>query len=194
MTKKQLFFSIQVPVKSYVKKFLEINFGNPVDFSHHTEENAFLQNLLKKPSRRRDYSIKDNGVRYQDVIEINISEDMFYRYGWELTKTNALKFGKFFESRIKLFMRTWIGVETSIGIPLFRSIHNFQDKYNFDEDDWKFEAIKKDFYRNAPKQSIDFYHEIHYKIHKIILDNLYDSGTISHNIIKEHERNSKAIR
>jgi hypothetical protein len=189
MPKKQLIFSIQIPVKPYVKKFLESNFGNPVNFSHHKDENAFFQNLLKKPSRRWDYQIKDKPVKSQEFIEIVISEDMFYRYGWELTKTNVLKFGKFFESRIKLFMRVWVGVETSIGIPLYKSIRNFQEQYDLDEDDWKYEAIKKDFYRNAPKQSIDFYKEIYKKIHKIILDNLYDSGTITHNIIKEHERN-----
>jgi hypothetical protein len=189
MPKKQLIFTIQIPVKSYVEKFLEISYGNPVNFSPHMEENAFFNNLLKKPNHRWDYQIKDNSVRYQETINIIISEDVFYRHGWELTKTNVLKFGKFFETRIKLFMRIWVGVETSIGQPLFQSIRNFQEQYDFEEDDWKYEAIKKDFYRNAPKQSIDFHKEISTKIHKLILDNLYESGTITHNIIKEHERN-----
>lgn len=180
-------FTVSVPVKSYVKRFLEINYGLPVDFTQSAECNKFFQNLLRKPDVSLDKKYPDNICTYTETIEIVISEHDFYRYGWELTKTNTVAFGKRYEDRAKMMMRSIVGVNVGLGLPINKSINGFQSRFNFNEDVWSYETIKKDFYRHGQVQFIDFENEIFKKIHGIILRNLYDLGTISETLIKEYE-------
>ena len=109
-------FTIAIPVKTYVRKFLEANYGNPVNFNGHPEDVEFFNRMVSKKCRRWDYQIKDSPKLYQDTVDINISEDFLYRYGWEMTKTNTVRFGKHYENRIKFFMRMYIGVSTSLSL------------------------------------------------------------------------------
>jgi hypothetical protein len=120
-------------------------------------------------------------------VEVVISEHDFYRYGWELTKTNTIAFGRYYEERAKAMMRTYIGVNISLGVPINKSILKFQDRFVFDEEVWHYEAIKKDIYRNGKVELIDFNDEIFKKIEKIVLRNLYDLGTLSQQAIKGYE-------
>jgi hypothetical protein len=76
-------------------------------------------------------------------------------------------------------MRTYIGVNISLGVPINKSILKFQNRFVFDEEVWHYEAIKKDIYRNGKVDLIDFNNEIFKKIEKIVLRNLYDKGTLS---------------
>ncbi len=193
MRQTPLKFTVQVPVKPYVKHFVNLNYGTPVNFSYFPEENYFFQRLLKEPSNRRDCQTNDLLVRYTEILEILISEDDFYRFGWELTKTNILVFGKFFEQRAKFFMRNIVGVYHGLGLPIYQSILKFQKTFRFEEDAWKYDSIKKDFYRHGNTRNIDFDNEIFHKIENIILDNLYVAGTISHHIKIHHEKNSEVF-
>lgn len=193
MRQAPLKFTVQVPVKPYVKKFIESNYGSPVSFASHQEENYFFLQLLKQPCIRRDVQTNDLLNPYTEILEIFISEDDFYRYGWELTKTNILIFGKFFEHRAKFFMRNIVGIYYGLGLPIYKSIKKFQTTFEFDEDAWKYDSIKKDFYRHGNTRNIDFDNEIFHKIENIILDNLYDAGTISHHLKKQHERDFKTV-
>ena len=86
-------------------------------------------------------------------------------------------------------MRTYIGVNISLGVPINKSILKFQNRFVFDEEVWRYEAIKKDIYRNGKVELIDFNNEIFKKIEKIVLRNLYDLGTLSQQAIKEYETN-----
>lgn len=193
MPKKPLYFTIQIPVKPYVRKFLETNFGNPVNFNGHPEDIEFFNRMVSKKCQRWDSKIPDALFVNLDLVDILISEDFLYRYGWEMTKTNTIRFGKHYEIRVKVFMRMFIGTATACGMQLRQSIRKFQSLYEFSEDDWNYEAIKKDFYRHAPKTVIEFDTQISQRIEKILLENLYGAGTISHQIIKLHERNSKTL-
>ena len=143
--------------------------------------------------RSRDQSQLDLAHRYPEILEVFISEDDFYRYGWELTRTDVIAFGKFFEHRAKFFMRNMVGVYCGLGLPIYLSIERFKNTFEFNEDAWKYEAIKKDFYRNGKTRNIDFDNEIFHKIENIILDNLYDAGTISKHLKIHHERNFENV-
>ena len=181
-------FTIAIPVKPYVRRFLEFNYGLPISFMGDASANKFFQNLLRKPDKTDDRKYPDILFNHTDIVEITISEHDFYRYGWELTKTNIISFGRDFEDRVKVMMRSIVRVNVGLGIPINKSIEKFQDRFQFDEEIWKYEAIKKDFYRNGQVEIIDFDTEIFKKIEKIILRNLYDLGTISGKVIKEYER------
>jgi len=170
-------FTITVPVKAYVKRFIEINYGLPADLTNDKKALYEFRKLLRKPNTRWDYKHPDIVVNYTREIEIYISEDDFYRYGWELTKTNTVAFGKYFEGNAKFFMRTTVGIYLGMGLPLNVSINKFQDRFGFDEDTWCYQTIKKDFYRQGNRHTIDFNKEIFNKLEKLFLENLYNLGT-----------------
>ncbi|MBV5313673.1 MAG: hypothetical protein JZU47_10280 [Prolixibacteraceae bacterium] len=180
-------FIVSIPVKPYVKRFLSINFGDPADFTTDPDTNRFFLNLLKKPNTSRDKQYPEQICTYTETAEVFISQHDFYRYGWELTRTDIVAFGKRFEDRAKCLMRSFVGVYVAMGMPPFISIARFQEKFQFDENSWQYETIKKDFYRNGMKEPLDFNGEIFNKIEKIVLHNLYELGTISKRAKKEYE-------
>ncbi len=187
MKNKSLKFTLQIQVKPYVKKFIENNYGAPADFTNFPAESAHLFKLLRKPSYRRNSIITESMNTYSEILEILISEDTFYRYGWELTKTNTIVFGKHYENQLKFFMRTYIAIYTGLGLPLFLSIHKFQQAFDLPEDYWKYDSIKKDFYRNKFKHDINFNNQLLNSIENIILGNLSDLGTNCHNLNHHNE-------
>jgi hypothetical protein len=182
-------FTVAIPVKPYVKRFIEINYGVPSDFSEDPQTNKFFTDLLRKPNTLYDSKYPDEICTYTCEVQILISEDYFYRYGWELTKTNIVAFGRRFEDRAKVMMRNVVGVYHAIGLPFKNSITKFQDRFGFDEDTWNYQSIKKDFYRNGQVEVVDFDNEIFKKIEKIVLVNMYSLGTISKKAIKHYEYN-----
>lgn len=185
--KKSAKFFVSIPVKPYVKRFLEKKYNLPVDFSGNPRDNAFFQKLLSKPDSSRDKQYPDIICTYTEDVEVVISEHDFYKYGWELTKTDTVAFGKHFEDQAKLLMRNFVGVYHSLGLPYKNSITRFQQRHNFDEDVWSYQTIKKDFFRNGTVEDLDFEIEIFNKIDKIIMRNLYSLGTVSELMIKEYE-------
>jgi hypothetical protein len=167
-----------------------MNYGYPVRFTEDPDSNKFLQELLYKPNNHRDKQYPDNFCTYTEEVEVIISEHDFYKYGFELTKTDTVAFGKRYEERAKILMRNVVGIYNSLGVPLKNSINKFQDRFGFDEDIWSYQTIKKDFYRNGTIDVVDFDNEIFQKIERIILRNMYNLGTISKSMIKQYENNN----
>jgi hypothetical protein len=130
---------------------------------------------------------------YSEILEVWISEDDFYRYGWQLSKTNVVIFGKHFEYRAKFFMRATVGVYSGLGLPIFKGIQKFQKTFNFSEEDWRYDSLKKEFYRHDKKMIVDFDNEIFRKIEYLILEHLSELGTIAQGIKKHHERNFENV-
>lgn len=163
---------VKVPVKSYVKRFLEINYGNPVNFSDNSKSHQFFQSILRKSINSKINT--EISAFYREVVVIEITEHDFEHYGWEISKANVLQFNRYFEKQAKILMRNVIGVNAALGLPIKTAIEKFQSRFKFDEDTWNAEAIKKDFYRHGQLDTVDFTGEIFNKIEKIVLRNLYD--------------------
>lgn len=189
MNKTSSNFTITIPVKPYVHRFIQINFGDPADLSKIPLFHFIFIHLLKNP--RNTHSNKLSFYRHTKEIEILISEFEFYHYGWELTKTNTIKFTKFLEYHTKAQMRSTIATYIALGLPLFTAVRKFQDEWGYTEDIWNYEAIKKDFYRHGIKENINFDTDIHQKINKILMWSLSESGTISENAISYYENTIK---
>ena len=180
-------FVVTLPVKPYVKRFIEINFGFPANFSSNAEVNKFFLSLLKKPDTSLDKRYSEQLFNYTSTMEVAISQHDFYHYGWELTRTDIVVFGKHFEEKAKFMMRSFVGVYVAAGMPIFKSINLFQERFLFDDAHWDYQSIKKDFYRNGTNAKIDFGKEIFGKIDQILLHNLYTLGTISKKAKNEYE-------
>jgi|GEM_PF-1057793 len=114
-----------------------------------------------------------------DIVEFVVSEADFYEVGWFIKPLQVAALNACFEQNIKAFMRTSIMVDVSVTGNLADSIHRFQNNYNFPEEIWSYEAIKKDLYRHTKKSKISFEKEIYSKIQQIVIVHLSDLGTIS---------------
>jgi len=180
-------FYLIVACKPYVKRFLEINFGNPVDLSGDIMLRTMIRQSLKKPDKKFDKILGEMSCRYCESIRVKISDDEFYRYGWELTKSDTVKFGKEIEARVKFMMRTLVAVNLSLNGSIKMSIIRFQDRFEFQEDVWPYDTIKKEFFRNGIHDQIDFNDEIFNKLENIIMVNLSKKGTVLPQALKHYE-------
>ena len=109
-------FNVSVPVKPYVKRFLENNYGSPVDFRGHPREKEMFDRMLKKQCYDREHMYKNELCRQTHEVVIAISDRDFYRHGWELSKTDIISFGKHFETLAKWLMRTVVTTYVSYGM------------------------------------------------------------------------------
>lgn len=169
---KRNYTTISIPVKPYVRRFIEINYGDPADFSSHPYFLNQVRRMIIKPCRWREQMSTGRMKSYSTYINVLISEDDIERYGCIISKTDIIRFNRIFEYHIKFMMRSIVGIMIACGRSINESIQNFQDRYMMDESVWAFESIRKDYYRNGATYRIDFEKEIFNKIERIFLDNL----------------------
>ena len=169
-------FTIIIPCKKYTRVYLENNCGNPVDLRSLPQLNQLLINNLSKQVKRFE---KSKVANYEDQISIIISSDLFYRYGWELTKYGILELNRQAEAQVKFIMRQYISMNRNLGIPVAVCIREFQDRYGFHEEIWPYESIKKDFDRHGKFVKMRFICNVKEEINNIFLENLIKLGTIN---------------
>jgi len=149
-------FHVKILCKPYVRRFIEINYGDPADITKDKMVYQFFCSRLKKKTFRYEKKYKKLD-KYTDEIAIKISRDDFYRYGWEISMTDNVAFNRIMEYKVKEMLYKIVGIYTSIGFPLSESIDRFQEQYGFHEDVWPKESIRKDCCRNLniDKKEID---------------------------------------
>jgi hypothetical protein len=176
-------FTIKIPCKKYVKAYLEINCGTPVNLQHLPDLlDELRRGLDKKPGHRESAFL----ALCMDSATVIIPPDMFYRYGWEMNKENILDFNRKVEKKVKFFMRQYIAINNSLGTPVANCIREFQEQFGFYESVWSYESIKKDFDRHGEVPKLMTIKEFKREINKVLLDNLSDLGTISKKLKKEY--------
>jgi hypothetical protein len=143
-------FTVGIYLKSYVSKHLTNLFGDPVNLYHESGRGRELRYLMLDSLRKPCYKYEKRIHNHSFEVETRfvISNNDFYHYGWYISKTDMLRMNSRVEAKIKLAMRNFIAFQQSYGISISDSIKSFRDYYNFDEDCFPYETIKKDFYRN----------------------------------------------
>jgi len=169
-------FTINFPCKSYVRRYVDQNFGSPADFRKDKELNTLFRNKLKR--KLFHYDTKLQFGHYTQNIDIIISNDDFYRYGWELSKSDITEINNILECRVKAVARTYISVNKSLGFSISSIIDNFQTIFDFPEDVWAKESIIKDFQRNGSREELNV-ESFSVKINNILLNNMLKRSAIS---------------
>ena len=165
-------FTVGIMLKPYVHKYLINHFGDPVNLymKDGSDLKNFMIELLRKPSYKREKRITLN---YQNQeTRFIISKSDFYRYGWEITKSDMIRFNNKVEALVKFYSRSYIAFDKSLGIPISTSIRTFQNEFGFDEDIWPYESIKKDFDRHGAYIKFDKVSVFKENIKKIFIDQL----------------------
>lgn len=172
-------FNINIPCKSYTKRYLELNYGEPVDFTRDNTIYPSFRDKLKRQSTRHDnaYSML---AKYNTTVDVKITEDDFYTYGWELTPTEIVRFNKDIEGRSKLFMYLIVSTRISFGMNVTDAVRYFQERFGFSEEIWPVESIVKDCQRNLTVHKNEVIDNVSDLIEKIIIEKLSVYGTIFH--------------
>jgi len=164
-------FFVTIPVKPYVKRYLEINYGSPVNFEEHISEQKFLLSLLQKRNQRFDYLYPQEMTKYTAFVEVLISRDDFMRHGFELTKTGIVEFGRRHEGTIKAISKMYIQFKKGFS-NLKDSVIDFQKLFNVEDDHWDYESIKKEIARHGQKPDIDFRDVLNKSFNEYFLKNV----------------------
>lgn len=167
-------------VKPHIKQFLITQCGDPVDLNQIPEMWDFFRDRLRKPSYHQDSKLIAN---YPEEILISITEDMFYRYGWELSKTDTVRFNRKIDNYIKLISRQYISIHVAFGSKQTSAVKKFLEVFDFgstiDTD-----TMVKDFYRNGPKICKNqLYSKIINDIEDNLLVNLSSIGMVSQHFL-----------
>jgi hypothetical protein len=131
--------SLTLPCKTYVAHYLRSKFGTTCCINRTSAEGKMLFNLLTKARHERDAV----AAKYSDSVEVLLAEGIYLRHGWELTPTAAQEFNTWLEDLLKDKFAIHVDALTSYGIKKAVAIRDFQDRYDFPEDVWKFETLKK---------------------------------------------------
>lgn len=196
MAKKKERYFVYLPCKPYVKQYLLHNFGSPdEDWPEAVSlfQDRFLLKEFKKRltngSTRYDNKYGDM-VRYSVVVPIEVRRDDFYRYGWSLSGSDVVSFCSIVETRVKSMLCTHLDVYKSLGVPIATAIRHFQEQYDFPEDVWPTDSMRREYNRNGNKQVIDLCGDFFEKINHIVVVNLSRNGTISQKGLGVYEKAS----
>lgn len=145
-------YTILIPCKPYVKRFLYNIFGKPADLSANKFIYKYFVSLLDRQVHRnnkRAHFKQFGKMIYSEEVEIQFNEEIFERYGYDMNRTAVIDFNLFLEDYIKTISRMYILVSHEYCPELSKLIREFQDRAKFSEDDFSFETIKKDIQRNG---------------------------------------------
>ena len=172
-------FFLELPVKPYVKQYIVLNYGNPADFSTNKNlQHNFRKCLIKPTKRFNTIYEKASFCKYTATIKIILSQDDFYRHGWELSLTDIISFGKSLEHQAKFLMRNMISFYMTF-LNERDAITHFQNNFGFTEDIWPYDSIRKDYERfTSTHPRISYTKDLSVKLENLILVSLADVGNL----------------
>jgi hypothetical protein len=140
------YINIDVPVKPYVKAYMENNFGAPCEMDRSNKYGRIMFLLLSDGSRERDNKYR----QYPEKLSMKLSSTFWHRRGSGLTRTNVIYFNQIIEDDIKLKLRTFVYALTCQEKPIKRAeaIRRFLNIYGFSPDVFPFDTAKKDIDRS----------------------------------------------
>lgn len=180
-------FSVKFPCKTYVRCFIEQNYGKPVRFYRDKSLMVIIRLLLSRRSSNLDYRPINRGI-YSDSVTFWINEKDYAHHGCELSNQAIMDLNKYFEGKVKNLMRSWCATQHSFGLPAVECVKEFQERFGFPEHIWKFESIYKDCQRNHVFGR-NLRERLREEIHHIILSQMSDNRTITQLARSTYEEN-----
>lgn len=178
-------YQIPICVKPHVKRFIEQNYSLPASFYKDKGTMFQIRLLLNRKSNNNSRPV--NTDIYSEEINIYLSEDDYNRYGGILSAREQLSFNNIFENRLRLFMTSWVGAQYFIGRNAGQCVADFQEKYGYPEEVWKFDCIYKYCQRNNVFMT-SVKNALFEQISKIILEQMSKNRTLTNKAIDQYEK------
>ena len=139
-------YTVVIPCKPYVKKFLIDNYGNPVDIRKDKYLYKYFKNVLDRKLYRNNsrYSFKKYGkMIYREEVIFIINEETFERDGFSIHHNDIIDINSLFEGYIKKIISVFVFALISCGHKTISAINEAQKLFNFSEDDMSTDLILK---------------------------------------------------
>lgn len=138
--------ALEIPVKSLVYKFLLEKYGHGFRLSKRTHLGITLFNMLRRPSV--DIRMEGRITDYSDRFKVHVSEHAFFKRGCRNLDANSIvQFNAMVEDLIEAEFCGTVEFLEMFGLEQKQAIEVFMAKYDLDETDVKFDALKKAYQR-----------------------------------------------
>lgn len=150
---------LQLTVPKYLKKILDMRYGDSFKAKENTLFGLTVINTLKRKSEhdyqyhRNQYS--EGNYRFKSSTEayfINVSIDRVKRRGFAFDQRRAFQIVKALDKSIReeLYISAILNKE-KYGIEYQTTLLDFLDVYDIEEEELSYESLRKDFNRNRRK-------------------------------------------
>ena len=152
LSKPKKSVTIQLPTKPYLKKYIQAQYGNPVNFSTKNYFGLTVAISLKKPLRSQD-SPAAKRIRFDSFtssINIKAAPSFLSHYDYDLSisENQALTVNKLIEAKFEEELYQFCTALHLVGIETKDALQAFCNKYNIEiEEDIAFDTLKKKEYR-----------------------------------------------
>lgn len=153
-------FSVQLPTKAYLKKYIEVLYGTPVSFDTNSYLGKIIAVVLDKnvfPERSRTVIHKTFDVYDKQLtIFLPIRWMQKYYYGTDISAKKVVYINKLIEDKFEEELFMYCKALDLLGIERKDALLEFCNKYNLEiDEDITFECIKKMEYRIRQKFSLN---------------------------------------
>lgn len=154
-------FSIILPTKPYLKKYMEALYGSPIKFNADTYFGKVIAACLDKnvyPDKNRSFIWKAFD-EYNDELKIFLPIDWLkkYFYGTDLTDKKAVFVNKLIQDKFEEDLYMFCTILDLAGVDRKESIEEFCTRYKIEIDTHiTFEALKKMEYRFRSKKELEY--------------------------------------
>lgn len=144
---------IEIPTKSYLRKFMEVNFGSDVKLTERNWIGVLVLNILKRKTfKNPNYDYKKYNFTYDDSLKFRAHLDKTYRYGCILLEPQKFYINRSIEGIFKdeIIKQALIN-QSAYKIDFKTSILTILDAYDITEEELSYETLRKHYNRNHIK-------------------------------------------
>jgi hypothetical protein len=145
------FFTICLPTKAYLKKYIHTLYGDPVVIkASNVFADVFLAMLQVPVPVKHSRPLLDQQLnRYSSIVEVKVPVSMFYRLPKEPGEHSVIRINRFFENRFEEDLAKTVGhMQAILQIERQQAIEKFAEDHRIDIDvDITMDALKKKDYR-----------------------------------------------
>lgn len=147
------FIPVEIPVKRYVKAYIESNLGVPLKLDRQTRS-LITEKLIDYLDKSNPGPLDAPPVNYNSTIKVYLTQDQFARRGASLTSANIRSFNSFCEILIKEKFRLLMDDSWSVMPGFDCHIPTIRKALGIGIDDWADDSMKKDYYRYRQKKGL----------------------------------------
>jgi hypothetical protein len=152
---------LTLPVSPAVAKFLAVHLGDDYKLSQTDPFGMYLFNMMRRPLSDRQY---DGAMgKFSARFNVRFVPSVFYdRSCHNLSSLTVYHFNSFVENIIKTELHAFVDTHVYFKMSCHGAIVAFMEKYNFTDDDYSFDALKKSYQRFKKK------HQKHVKASSVL--------------------------
>jgi len=158
------YFVVKIPVKPYIKKYLQALYGRPVVFSTTNYFGATIIAFLDRKfySTRKEDIVFKRFDKLTDAIDIYLPKYWLNKrgisYGYDVSMQNTIIINKMFEERFAEDICKHCTLYDTMGFDIKDAIEDFCTVHMVDiETDISFDALKKKEYRYRKEKQKQFH-------------------------------------